>query len=280
MWHYTLDDFYLRRNPHLTPPPVKKQVSVLPAPPRSSRKAKRSPASTTFTWPTASPRPAARSSIATTCSAPDFYGNSFVCEPVHNLVHREIVEPQGTTFTSHRAADEQQSEFLASEDNWFRPSMCRTGPDGALWISDMYRFVIEHPKWIPAAAQKKLDLRAGDDKGRIYRVYPEGKQPRPIARLDKLDTAGLVAALDSPNGPQRDLAQQMLIWRNDKAAIAPLRELARQFRRPANAAAGPLHARRPGDAYGGRAEREPGRRASWRSPPCGSPGEPRLAKDR
>src|SRR5205823_3381134 len=81
-------------------------------------------------------------------------------------------------------------------------------------------------------AQKKLDLRAGDDKGRIYRVYPEGKQPRPIARLDKLDTAGLVAALDSPNGPQRDLAQQMLIWRGDKAAVDPLQRLAGGSKRP------------------------------------------------
>src|SRR5947209_14159668 len=110
--------------------------------------------------------------------------------------------------------------------------MCRPGTDGGLWVADMYRFVIEHPKWIPPAAEVKLDMRAGDDKGRIYRIYPEGKQPRPIARLDKLDTAGLVLALDSPNGPQRDLAQQMLIWRGDKAAIEPLRKLAANSARP------------------------------------------------
>src|SRR5205085_904479 len=163
---------------------------------------------------------------------PEFYGNSFVCEPVHSLVAREIVTPQGTTFTSKRAPDEQNSEFLASEDNWFRPSMCRTGPDGALWIADMYRFVIEHPKWVPEAAQKKLNLRAGDDKGRIYRVYPEGKQPRPSARLDKLDTILLVAALDSPNGPQRDLVQQMLIWRGDKACLLPLERFVTRNSRP------------------------------------------------
>jgi putative heme-binding domain-containing protein len=92
--------------------------------------------------------------------------------------------------------------------------------------------VIEHPKWIPEAAQKKLDLRAGEDKGRIYRIYPEDKQPRPIARLDKLNTAGLVVALDSPNGPQRDLVQQMLIWRNDKACLQPLERFVTQNSRP------------------------------------------------
>src|SRR5439155_21405879 len=162
----------------------------------------------------------------------EFYNNYFVCEPVHNLVSREIITPQGSTFTSRRADDEKQSEFLASEDNWFRPSMCRTGPDGALWVADMYRFVIEHPNWIPPAAQKKLDMRAGDDKGRIYRIYPAGKQPRPISRLDKLDTAGLIAALDSPNGPQRDLAHQMLLWRDDKAAIEPLKKLVAECSRP------------------------------------------------
>src|SRR5207247_5516406 len=86
--------------------------------------------------------------------------------------------------------------------------------------------VIEHPEWIPLDWQKRLDLRAGHDKGRIYRVYPVGAKPRAIPRLDKLDTAGLVAALDSPSGWQRDLAQQMLLWRNDKAAIPSLARMA------------------------------------------------------
>src|SRR6478736_1452496 len=166
LWHYTLDDYYLRRNPHLTPPPVKKQVSVTPGAAPVYPKSKTLTRFNDFSM--ANRFTSACSSILyrDDLLGPDYFGNSFVCEPVHNLVHREIVEPQGTTFTSHRPADEQQSEFLASEDSWFRPSMCRTGPDGALWISDMYRFVIEHPKWIPEAAQKKVQIRAGDDKGR------------------------------------------------------------------------------------------------------------------
>jgi putative heme-binding domain-containing protein len=232
MYHYTLDDVYLRRNPNFTPPPVKKQVSIAPgaAPvfPRSKTLTRFNDFSMANRFTSACSPIIYRDHLL----GDEYYGNSFVCEPVHNLVHREIVEPQGTTFTSHRAADERQSEFLASEDSWFRPSMCRTGPDGALWISDMYRFVIEHPKWIPDAAQKRVELRAGEDKGRIYRVYAEGKEPRPIARLDKANTAGLVAALDSPNGPQRDLAQQMLIWRGDKSSIDPLRKLATEATRP------------------------------------------------
>ena len=157
---------------------------------------------------------------------PGFDGNSFVSEPVHNLVHREIMSRDGVRFVSRRAPDEQQSEFLASSDNWFRPTMLRTGPDGALWIADMYRAVIEHPEYIPADWRERLNLWAGDKMGRIYRVYPVGAHPRPVPRLDRLDTAGLVAALDSPNGWQRDMVQQMLVWRDDKAAIPLLKNLA------------------------------------------------------
>ncbi len=232
LWHYTLDDHYLRRNKHLTSPPVKKQVSVTPgaAPvfPRSKTLTRFNDDNKANRFTSACGPTLYRDELL----GPEYYHNLFVCEPVHNLVEREMVTAQGSTFASRRADDEKQSEFLASEDNWCRPSMCRTGPDGALWVADMYRFVIEHPKWIPLAAQKKLDMRAGDDKGRIYRIYPEGKQPRPIARLDRLDTAALVAALDTPNGTQRDLAHQMLIWRDDKSGIEPLKKLLASGSRP------------------------------------------------
>lgn len=232
IWLYALDDFYLRRNPHVAYPSVRKAVSVAPgaAPvfPRSATLPRFNDFAMANRFTSACSPMIYRDELL----GPEFYGNYFVCEPVHNLVHREPMEPQGTVFVSRRAPDEQTSEFLASEDHWFRPSMCRTGPDGALWVADMYRFVIEHPRWIPEAAQKKLDLRAGDDKGRIYRVFPAGQRPRPIPRLDQLDTAGLVAALDTPNGPQRDLVHQMLLWRQDRSAVPLLTRLARSASRP------------------------------------------------
>lgn len=163
---------------------------------------------------------------------PDFATSIFISEPVHNLVHREVLEADGISFTSRRAADEKEGEFLASEDNWFRPTMLKTGPDGALYIADMYRLVIEHPEWIPDDVKNRLDLRAGHDKGRIYRVYPAAAELRKIPRLDQLDVPELVQALDSPNGWQRDTAQRLLVERADLRAIEPLQTLVAKSTNP------------------------------------------------
>ncbi len=232
MYQFVLPDHYIRRNPHVPAPDPRVNVSVVPG------------ASPVFPISRTLERfndPNTANRFTSACSAivyrddlfgPAFEGNTFVSEPVHNLIHREVMSPRGVTFTSRRAPDEQTSEFLASSDNWFRPTMIQTGPDGALWIADMYRLVIEHPEWIPKEWQERLDLRAGHDKGRIYRVFPVGKKPRPIPRFDKFDTVELVAALDSPSGWQRDMAHMMLVWKNDVAAAPFLRQLIKFSDRP------------------------------------------------
>ncbi|MHB1426648.1 MAG: PVC-type heme-binding CxxCH protein [Gemmataceae bacterium] len=238
MYQYVLADHYIRRNPHLAAPDPRVSVSVTPG------------ASAVFPISRTLPRfndPHAANHFTSACSTivyrdelfgPAFSPSTFVSEPVHNLIHREVISPKGVLFTSRRAPDEQDSEFLASSDNWFRPTSIQTGPDGALWVADMYRAVIEHPEWIPLEWQKRLDLRAGHDKGRIYRIYPVGAKLRKIPRLDRLDTASLVAALDSPNGWQRDTAQQKLLWRKDAAAVPLLKKLTIDCQRPL----GRLHA--------------------------------------
>jgi putative membrane-bound dehydrogenase-like protein len=230
--HYVLDEQYLRRNPFLAPSQTWSEVPSVPgaAPiyPRSQTAARFNDFNKANRFTSACGMCIYRDELF----GPEFTGNSFVCEPVHNLVHREILKPSGSTFVSHRAADEQTSEFLASTDNWCRPVMVRTGPDGALWVADMYRETIEHPQWIPQDWQKRLDLRAGQDKGRIYRVYPTGKRPRPIPRLDRLSTVELVAMLEHPSGTLRDLVQQMLVHKQDKAAIEPLKKMVTDGKRP------------------------------------------------
>ncbi|MCI0636394.1 MAG: dehydrogenase, partial [Actinobacteria bacterium] len=70
-------------------------------------------------------------------------GRLYVGEVSHNLVSRRSLAPNGSTFRSERI--DKESEFLTSTDNWFRPSNFATGPDGALYVCDMYRECIEHP---------------------------------------------------------------------------------------------------------------------------------------
>ncbi len=232
MWHYVVADEMMRRNPHFAPPPPRVSVPTVPG---IAPVYPLSPTLPRFNdFHTANRFTSANSPIVyrDDLFGPSFANSAFISEPVHNLVHREIMKADGVTFTSRRADDEQRSEFLASADSWFRPTMLQTGPDGALWIADMYRHVIEHPQWIPLEWQKKLDLRAGHDMGRLYRVYPADKKPRPIPNLAKLDTVGLVAALESSNGWQRDTAQYLLIAKGDKAAVPLLVKLADTSERP------------------------------------------------
>jgi putative membrane-bound dehydrogenase-like protein len=148
-------------------------------------------------------------------------GDAFIADVGSNLVHRKKVRPAGVELVAERPADEQKVEFLASTDLWFRPVQLVNAPDGTLYLADMYREVIEHPWSLPESIKKLLDLNSGNDRGRIWRIIPDGfKQPR-LPRLGSASTAELVATLESPNGWHRDTAARLLYERQDKKA-APL----------------------------------------------------------
>ena len=225
LWHVTLPEHYLRRNPRLA---VKRVLHVLANYDDSTRVF---PASPAMVRPN---QPWSINHVTSGCSptpyrddlfGPEFATSVFASEPVHNVVHREVLKREGAGFTSHRAAGEERSEFLASTDNWFRPITTRTGPDGALYVADMYRFSLEHPEWISPETLARLDVRAGADKGRIYRVVPERTARRPIPNLAAKNTQDLVAAIDSVNGWQRDTAQRLLVERADPSANEWLNQL-------------------------------------------------------
>lgn len=117
---------------------------------------------------------------------PEFLNNAFVGDVGSNLVHRKLVvnEPGHAQPVGKRPADEQDTEFLRSTDIWFRPVNFANGPDGCLYICDMQREVIEHPWSLPEGIKKFLDLDAGNDRGRIWRVAPDDFR-RPKFSLDR-----------------------------------------------------------------------------------------------
>jgi putative membrane-bound dehydrogenase-like protein len=225
LWQVPVPEHYLRRNPKLA---VKRIARILANYENSTRVF---PVSPVQVRPN---QPWSLNHVTSGCSpspyrddlfGPDFATSVFICEPVHNVVHREVLVSDGSVFSSHRANGEETSEFLASTDNWFRPVTVRTGPDGALYIADMYRFVLEHPEWISPEMQARLDLRAGEDRGRIYRVVPTGAVRRTVPDLAKLRGRALVEAMDRANGWQRDMVQRLVLERRDPEAPSALKSL-------------------------------------------------------
>jgi len=112
-------------------------------------------------------------------------GNSaFICEPAQNLVQRQMLTPAGATFTA--AHPTPGRDFLATPDQWFRPVHTTVGPDGALYICDMVRQYIDHPRYLPEDIRAKLPFKAGTEHGRIWRIIlktPAPPAPTPAQKL-------------------------------------------------------------------------------------------------
>ena len=142
-----------------------------------------------------------------------YHGNAFVCEPLTNLVHRRVLEPSGVTFIARRV--EQGKEFLASSDPAFRPVNLANGPDGALYVVDMYRELVEHPQFVPESARGSVDFRRWHNRGRIWRIRPKatavGGMPHPD--LSKAGMPKLVGLLGHSNGWWRSTAQRLIVER-------------------------------------------------------------------
>lgn len=131
----------------------------------------------------------------------------WVADVVLNLVHVDKIKAQGASFTAQRQLD--QRDFLASNDRAFRPVNMNVGPDGSMYLVDMYRKVIEHPEWIPDDIEKTLDLEAGKDQGRIYRISKGTARAFDVTQF-KTET-GLVQALTHANQWVRKTAHRLLM---------------------------------------------------------------------
>lgn len=165
----------------------------------------------------------------------------FLCEPVHNLVQANKITARGATFSAHRLKEGE--EFLTSTDTWFRPSNTYIGPDGALYLIDYHRRIIEHPEWMSDEVNESGQLYEGTDKGRIYRITSKGATPPQW--LDQLGLSTQMALewvpyLNDKNSWWRSTAQRLLVAEEDlgKEVEAAIKQVATS----AEGQAGRVHA--------------------------------------
>ncbi|MGZ5135660.1 MAG: DUF7133 domain-containing protein, partial [Flavitalea sp.] len=159
---------------------------------------------------------------------PPAYGDLFIPEPVGRLVRRAKVNHVNGKIILENRYD--KAEFLASTDPLFRPVYSVTGPDGCLYIVDMYRGIIQEGNWVKEGSYlRKVVKEKGFDKfvqkGRIYRIYHEDFKPGPSPKLLNKSASQLVEYLAHPNGWWRMTSQKLIILRNDRSVVEELKEI-------------------------------------------------------
>ncbi len=166
---------------------------------------------------------------------PGLHGQLFLCEPAQNLVHRERLEPHGPSASASRLPEEATSEFLASSDAWFHPISLAHGPDGAVWIVDYYREIIEDYSAIPRYLQQHYGLVNGEDRGRIYRLVHREMPEAQSADMAGLSPHELADEVQSESIWRRTTARRLLVERQQQAEKETLERIARTAERPSAA---------------------------------------------
>lgn len=161
----------------------------------------------------------------------DYQMNAFVGEPSANLIKRNILEDSAYKVKGKQAY--KQKEFLASADERFRPVSLYNAPDGALYVVDMYRGIIQHKTYLTDYLKNEIKSRKLEKPltyGRIYKIVPQNKKLQPV--ILPADPTQLVALLDHPNGWVRDKAQQMIVDGKFINLVPTLRESLKQTDNP------------------------------------------------
>jgi putative membrane-bound dehydrogenase-like protein len=166
---------------------------------------------------------AAGHNLYTARNFPKQYWNAtaFVCEPTGRLLYQAMLKPKGAGYKEKNGFN-----LLASSDEWFSPVHAEVGPDGAVWVADWYSFIIQHnptPRGFENGKGNAYINPLRDNKhGRIYRVVYKKAKPYTPLKLDKNDTAGLLAALKNDNMFWRTTAQRLIVESQNKTLIPEL----------------------------------------------------------
>ncbi|WP_338868208.1 c-type cytochrome [Spirosoma sp. SC4-14] len=160
---------------------------------------------------------------------PEAYNlNAFVCVPEANLIKRNVLDFKTLQTTGHQAVEGE--EFIASTDEGFRPVNLFTGPDGAMYVVDMHRGIIQHKAYISQYLTEQLAIKKLDtlqNAGRILKVTSSTVKTNPVPDLSKTTSSQLIALLSHPNGWLRDRSQQLLIQKKDLSVVNQLLALAK-----------------------------------------------------
>ena len=165
----------------------------------------------------------------------DLYGDYILPEPVGRLIRRaKVTQIDGKNVISN---PDDQREFIASTDPNFRPVWSATGPDGCLYICDLYHGIIQEANWTKEGTYlrgeiKKYGLQKNIGKGRIWRLVHEGNTRRSNPHMLEESASQLVKHLGDPNGWWRDTAQKLIILKGDKSVVTDLSDLVRHDANP------------------------------------------------
>lgn len=160
---------------------------------------------------------------------------AFSCEPVGELVKAIQVkrDPWGQPSGSHPLG---KQEFIASTDEWFLPCNLYTGPDGTLWVVDMYFGLIQHKAYMTSYLRKQYLSRGLDQPqgstGRIYRVRYAAKPTSLVPKMEGLKAKELLPYLRHANGLHRDTAQRLIVESGDLSVLPQLTALASDNQHP------------------------------------------------
>lgn len=166
---------------------------------------------------------AAGHNLYTARNFPEEYWNriAFVNEPTGRVVHRAILEPDGSGYK-----EKDGWNFVASADEWFAPVQSEVGPDGAVWVIDWYNFIIQHnptPKGFQTGkGNAYINPLRDRTHGRIYRIVYNDAKPQQIKKLDKNDPKGLLTGIQSDNMFWRITAQRLIVESDNKQVVPGL----------------------------------------------------------
>ncbi|MAT16451.1 MAG: dehydrogenase [Planctomyces sp.] len=141
----------------------------------------------------------------------EYDGKLYGVEPLQGRIVYCDFEPDRSSFQTSDIG-----HVIKSEDPNFRPIDIIAGPDGAIYVSDMYEPQIAH--------LMHFEGRVDNSNGRVYRLAAKGAKSDLMFNLNKKSSAELIETLKSPNKWFRQEALRVIGDRQDKETIPQLKE--------------------------------------------------------